>query len=215
MYGKTALPSLEQLELKELFECMDAKREKFIKGDELLRYGKRREYIFVILKGEANLVRIDYNGNRTVFERLTTGSIFSDIFISDTLSDFISVRCLCDCEILFINYNSLISPCSKMCSKHLMILSNITNIIVNDSASYNDRIDILSRRSTKDKLLAYFKIMSHRNKSNEFLLPISLSELADYLSVDRSAMMREIAKLKAEGIIKTDRRKILLLRSDS
>ena len=75
----------------------------------------------------------------------------------------------------------------------------------------NSRIELLTKRSTRDKLIGYFSVLSARNFSKTFSLPFSLTDLADYLSVDRSAMMRELKSLKDEGFIEKNGNKITLL----
>ena len=73
------------------------------------------------------------------------------------------------------------------------------------------RIELLTKRSTRDKLIGYLTLLSTRTLSKTFSLPFSLTDLADYLSVDRSAMMRELKLLKEEGFIEKNGNKITLL----
>jgi CRP-like cAMP-binding protein len=77
----------------------------------------------------------------------------------------------------------------------------------------NARIELLTKKNIRDKLISYFNIQSSKNFSKTFSLPFSLTDLADYLSVDRSAMMRELSHLKEEGFIKKEGNKITLLMS--
>ena len=85
------------------------------------------------------------------------------------------------------------------------------NILLKKIVSLNLRIELLSKRTIREKLLGYFNSISTRNHSKTFKLPISLTDLADYLSVDRSAMMRELKLLKEEGFIEKNGNKITLL----
>ena len=211
MYDNTAFTGLKQLDVEKLKQCLNIKTEAFEKGYEILEHIQSNQYVFIIQSGEVNLIRIDFNGNRTILEKLKSGNIFSDIFISDNIADSIFMRCASNCEIMFIDYKKLISPCNNMCSCHLTFLSNLMDMLLKSSAFYNERIDILSRRSIREKLIAYFNLLSNNYQRMSFNIPMTLSELADYLSVDRSAMMREISKMNIEGIIKSERRKITLL----
>ena len=74
----------------------------------------------------------------------------------------------------------------------------------------NNRIEILSNKTIRNKLLAYFKLMSKKNKSRIIYLPYTFIDLADYLGVDRSAMYRELKNLKEEGLITITNKKIIL-----
>ena len=73
------------------------------------------------------------------------------------------------------------------------------------------RIELLSKRSIREKILSYFNLLSIQKYSKSFTLPFSLTDLADYLCVDRSAMMREMKLLKEEGFIEKIGNKITLL----
>lgn len=86
----------------------------------------------------------------------------------------------------------------------------MSNLILNKITVLNTRIELLTKRSIRDKLIGYFSILSTRSFSKTFTLPFSLTDLADYLSVDRSAMMRELKYLKDDGIIKKSGNKITL-----
>lgn len=73
-----------------------------------------------------------------------------------------------------------------------------------------ERLEVLSQRTIREKLQCYFSLLNARYRTSTFTLPFSFSALADYLSVDRSAMMRELKKMKEDGLIQTDRHEITL-----
>ena len=91
------------------------------------------------------------------------------------------------------------------------VLQYLPNLLLEEINSLNTRIEILSKRTIREKLLTYFNIISTKNISKSFTLPFSLTDLADYLSVDRSAMMREIGYLRKDKIIDKIGNKITLL----
>ena len=74
----------------------------------------------------------------------------------------------------------------------------------------SERVDVLSRRSIREKLLCYFNQLAEKEGSRTFQLPFSLSMLADYIATDRSAMMRELKRLKEEGVLRSEGRRITL-----
>ena len=108
-------------------------------------------------------------------------------------------------------YKNLKQKCKSNCKFHQILNENISELILNKVILLNTRIELLAKRSIREKLLGYFNVLSTRNFSTTFLLPYSLTDLADYLSVDRSAMMREIKSLKEDGFIKKTGNKITLL----
>ena len=94
------------------------------------------------------------------------------------------------CTVLFYIYDQLKEPCTKKCEFHSTLSEHLPELILNKITELNTRIELLTQRTTRDKLLMYFSLISTRKLSKTFELPLSLTDLADYLSVDRSAMMR-------------------------
>jgi len=109
-----------------------------------------------------------------------------------------------DTKIVVIDYNSIITEEGSKYSYYTQFMKNILEIYTEKINNKNERIEILTKKTIRDKLLEYFKIISKRNG-------MSFSELADYLAVDRSAMSRELKNLMEEGFIKKDGKKITLL----
>ena len=117
------------------------------------------------------------------------------------------------CVVLFFNYNYITNGCSMKCDFHKELEDKINLLIMNNTVKLNMRIELLTKKNIRDKLLSYFNIISSKNFSKTFTLPFSLTDLADYLSIDRSAMMRELSHLKEEGFIEKKGNKITLLMS--
>lgn len=114
------------------------------------------------------------------------------------------------CEALLFLYDDIHEKCRSNCKFHTTLVSSLLELILKQAVHQNTRIEILSKRSIRDKLLTYFSILSSKNFSKNITLPISMTSLADYLSVDRSAMMRELKCLVDEGFISRDGNKIKL-----
>ena len=110
------------------------------------------------------------------------------------------------------NYDIFEKKCKKNCKFHDELLVGLPNLVLTKVSDLNLRIELLSQKTIRDKLLSYFRILSENNFSKTFVIPFSLTDLADYLSIDRSAMMRELKMLKEDGIIKKlDKDKFMLL----
>lgn len=106
-----------------------------------------------------------------------------------------------NCEILSFIYDSIINQCNSKCKFHNELEKVLPMLIMNNTIKLNTRIELLTKKNIRDKLLTYFNLLSTKKLSKTFTLPFSLTDLADYLSVDRSAMMRELSHLKEEGFI--------------
>lgn len=163
--------------------------------------------------GTANLIRYDYNGNKTIIGHFTEGEIFGEVFYPTNTNNELFVEAKEKCEVIFFNYNYITKGCSTNCAFHKELEDRINLLIMNNTIKLNIRIELLTKKNIRDKLLSYFNIIASKNFSKTFTLPFSLTDLADYLSVDRSAMMRELSHLKKEGFIEKKGNKITLLMS--
>ncbi len=149
-------------------------------------------------------------GNRIVTERFTENSIFGEIFYDiNTNSEFI-VEAKEKCSVLLFSFDDINVKCKSNCPFHKVLVSSMPNLIIDKIVDLTSRVDLLSRRSTRDKLLGYFEMLS-KKYGRSFTLPFTITELANYLSVDRSSMTRELSYLKKEKFIKQDRNKVTLL----
>ena len=191
--------------------CKSVLKKTFKKNQTITTYIGKRNQICIILSGEADLVMYDMNGNKTIIEHFTKNDIFGEALYIVTTNNELSVEAKKNCEVLFFNYDNIHQKCKNNCKFHQLLSENFSNLILNKVMDLNTRVEILTKRSIREKLRSYFNILSTRNLSKTFSLPFSLTDLADYLSVDRSAMMREIKALKDEGFINKNGNKITLL----
>ena len=168
-----------------------------------------RNLIGIIEEGYASLIRFDYDGKRTILEEIKSGDIFSDMFISTDNSE-LSVVADTDCTVTFIEYENLVEE-SKTSKTASVFMDNLVKLISHKLVKRNERIEILTRRSIRDKLLYYFESEAKKYNSKTFNLKYTYTDLADYLSVDRSALMRELKNLKDDGIIQDVNKKITIL----
>lgn len=191
-------------------KCSKTQIKEFNRGETITTYLVNRNQLCILISGTADLVRYDINGNRIVTERFSKDSIFGEIFYDiNTNSEFV-VEAKERCNVLFFLYDDINEKCKSNCSFHKTLVSSMPALIVNKILDLTSRVDLLSRRTIRDKLLGYFELLS-KKYGKTFTLPFSITELANYLAVDRSSMTRELSYLKKEKFIKQDRNKITLL----
>lgn len=207
MVKYTPFFNINSAETAELRGCICNETKIYKKGDIIMQLPGYRDYICIVDNGVAHLVRIDINGIKSIIDYYEESDVFGVIFSPDTSSDTFYVVARENCTVTFINYNKLLTRCDKNCDKHLRFLNNII-LTANEKSQIH--IDVLSQRTIRAKLLTYFRYLSNKNNSEVITLPLSLSDLANYLAVDRSAMMREIKKMNEEGIISSELNVILL-----
>ena len=191
--------------------CKNVQKKSFRKNQTITTYIQKRNQVCIILNGEADLVRYDSNGDKSIIEHFTKNDVFGEAFYIVTTNNELSVEAKKNCEVLFFIYDNIHQKCRSNCKFHQTLSENFSNLVLNKVMDLNTRVEILTKRTIREKLRGYFNILSTRNLSRTFSIPFSLTDLADYLSVDRSAMMRELKSLKDEGFIKKNGNKITLL----
>jgi len=178
------------------------------KNTTILNSVKKENIIGIVQVGNIQITKTDYNGNTTIIEDLYEGDIFGFDFssISNSEQNIITKE---DSKIIIIYFDDIINK-ELNYPYYNQFLKNLLVIMSTKINNANNRIEILSNKTIRNKLLAYFKIISKKNKSKIIYLPYSYTDLADYLGVDRSAMYRELKHLKEEGLIETKNKKITL-----
>ena len=192
-------------------KCHKSTKRHYEKGETITTYLEKRNQLCILLTGEADLIRYDYNGNKTIIGQFTDNSIFGEVLYPANTNNELFVLARTNCEVVFFTYDNLWSRCKPNCTFHKDFSEQINKMIMNQVVELNTRIELLTKKNIRDKLLSYFDILSNKLLSKKFTLPLSLTDLADYLSVDRSAMMRELSHLIEEGFIDKKGKKITLL----
>lgn len=180
------------------------------KKDTIMLSTIKENVIGLILEGYAQIIRTDYNGNRTIIEELQEEDIFGST-ISSLSSDECEMIAKEDTKILIIDFDLIINSENNNYAYYNQFVKNLLKITTKIIDEKNERIEILTKKTIRDKLLEYFNTYRKKHGTNNIYLPFSLTDLADYLAVDRSAMSRELKYLKEEGFIESKGRKITLL----
>lgn len=208
--GKTNIFNrIDKQDVKKMLNCFEYRQIMYKKERTIFSNIGNSNILGIIISGKVELIRYDYDGSRTIIDNLEEQDIFGKIF-SASVSNEITAVALTDCEIILIDYSKAINKCKKNCPYHTQFISNMLDMITEKVILMNERIEILTRRSTREKLMSYFKLLAKKKATRSFTIPFSYTDLADYLSIDRSAMSRELKYLKEDGFIKTKGRKIYL-----
>ena len=206
---------IEPEEIKKLNICLRAKKQKFESGSEIINYGSRFEIFGVVNEGKVIIKKINPNGNSTILEQIERGGIFSNIFaFTDTDANYITAVAGGNVVITFYDYPSLFKRCESACEYHSKFVMNLLKTVADKTKTLSQRVQILSNKTIREKILSYASIAVSKNKSDTFTLPMTLTSFAEYLCVDRSAMMRELKKLCEEEVLKTNKRVITVLKKE-
>ena len=211
-YQTNLFKNISLEDYKRLLSCPEAREKHFSAGETICSYDSGFGDLGIIGAGTACVVRYEYNGARTILERLGPQDLFGRILSYDCREQAgVNVVCENECWILFLKYSCISATCTKACAHHHQLIQNLLNLISERALSLSRRVEVLSQRTIREKLMCYFYQLSSQAKSSSFPLPFSMVDLADYLSIDRSAMTRELKRMKDEGLVKLDKRQVLLL----
>jgi len=188
--------------------CYMAHTHKYVKGEMFLRHLRDTNETAIVLEGTVLLVNVNADGQKSILDICREGDAFGGgIFPKHGLGACYAVAKTA-CLISYVDYGRLIHCCENSCDKHADLIDYLLGTAARRSVAH---IDILSRRSIREKLMTAFGYLLDRDNNSEQTLPLSLSELADYLCCDRSAMMRELKKLNSEGLIRSHGNKITII----
>lgn len=197
--------------IERMIPCFEMKKRSFSEKDIIPTSEGTKQYVCLLLEGAVSVSRISIDGSLDLLEYLEDTGVFGDAFaFSNQEDEFISV-CEKDCSVLYIEKNQITKRCSNACQHHTQVVENMLQLMGNKVVHLTEKVDILSHRSIRGKLMSYFRIQSTKQGALSFELPFSLLKLANYLCIDRSAMMRELKKMKEEEVIELDGRMVTLL----
>jgi CRP-like cAMP-binding protein len=193
---------IEESNLKPILSCLTAHKIHYDNGEIVFLSGESIRKFGIVLSGQVNVVQDDYYGNRSIIARIDVGNLFGESFACAEINTIpFSVITTTESEILFIDCQKLSFPCVKSCSFHGRLIQNMLNILSMKNISLTQKIEYTSKRTTREKLMAYLSAEAKKVGSSQFKIPFNRQELADYLSVDRSAMSAELSKLRNDGVL--------------
>ncbi len=202
--------NLSDKEIRNLKQVLKANTITYRKNVNILSNVTRDDYIAIIESGSLQLIFTDYNGNKTIIEDLEAGEIFGSLTYPLN-NDEITCVTKEETQITYIEYNQITNDEIIKNAFYIIFVKNLVKLLSDQLNRCNQRIELLTMRTTRDKILGYFNHQASIKGGKTFIMNITFTELASYLSVDRSSMMREISYLKEDGFIRTSGKKITLL----
>ena len=194
--------NIEPDNIEVMLGCLDAKRRSFKKGEVIFRSGTSTTSLGLVLEGAVRVEKVDYWGNRDILTVAQAGQTFGEVYACNPglVLDIDAVAAE-DAHIMLLDVGRITTVCSSNCVFHTQLIRNLLGLIAKRAYTLTRKIDHTGQRTTRDKLLSYLSDQAKYAQSNSFVIPFDRQELADYLSVDRSAMCAEMSRMKKEGVI--------------
>ena len=199
-------------DLERMLICMGARVDSFDKKYTIFAEGTPAKYVGIVLSGEAQTVRGDLYGNRTILSQASAPELVGEAFACAQIQSIpVSVIASEPCEMMFIDCGHILHTCQNNCGFHQQLIFNLMKDLAVKSIRFHQKSEVTSKRSTREKLMTYLSMMEKETGSRSFEIPFDRQELADYLEVDRSGLSAEISRLRKEGVLESRKNRFTLL----
>lgn len=208
----TLFRGIDEAETEAMLKCLGARTASYVRGEYILRAGTSPSSIGLVLSGSVLIVSEDFWGNRDIRARISAGQVFAEVFacVQGAVMD-VSAVADAAVEVLWLDVQRVLCSCPTACEHHAKMIRNLLSLVANGNLRMNEKLTHISRRSTREKLLSYLSAEAERQGVAEFSIPFDRQQLADYLSVERSAMSAELSRMQRDGLLRTVRNRFTLL----
>lgn len=206
--------------IRQLYTCFDFRQAYFHKDEYIALEGDPITYVGVVLSGTVLMEKSDFQGNNFFFTEIRVGELFGDTFVGLRVrSSTVNYKAMTDCTVLLFQYHDTRLYCQKNCRCHLIFAENLMYLLALKTRTFLAKLEILSTRSLRDRIFRLLRIMeeypeilglhgTHRQekelKKNQVFVPLNHTELAEYLGVNRSALVRELRRMQDEHLLSLD-----------
>lgn len=202
-------------EMKDLLQCLDAREQVYEKNEFVLSAGMSTAFTGIVTDGALKIIQEDYWGNRTIIGMIQEGDIFGEAFSCAGINPVpVSVVASRKTKILLLEWKKLVTVCSHACPFHSRVTINMMQILAEKNIALMQKMEHITKRSTREKLLSFLSSQALEQGSSSFDIPFSRQELADYLSVDRSAMSAELGRMQNDGLIRFRKNHFFLIKEE-
>ena len=203
---------IEGQDMEAMLACLGGKVLRVCKNQTILAEGEKAEFVGIVLTGSVQIVKEDYFGNRSIVAQMEAGELFGESFACANVASLpVSVVAVEEGSVMLIDCHRITVSCSNACSFHSRMIFNLLKVVAKKNLMFNQKIEVTSKRTTRQKLMTYLLQQAKRHGCSSFTIPYDRQALADYLEVERSAMSAEISKLRSEGILESEKNHFRLL----
>jgi len=193
---------IDEEEIEEILKCMDARYVEYEKGELVISQGSFVHDIGIVLSGHGRSIKQEISGKTLIITLLEPGSFIGVLLASSRgRKSPVSVQAQEHFSVLFIPIEKLIFRCAKACPKHDILLCNYIQGIAEKALTLHDRNNCLIKSTVREKILAYLRRVATEEKSSTFTIPLDRNGMAEYINVERSALSRELSRMKKDGLI--------------
>ena len=194
--------NIKEDELFSVLNCIGATVRSFQKSEFIFIEGSELKQVGVVISGTVHMVKEDIWGSKNILLAITKGEIFGESFVcGEYSSSSVSFQAADSCKILCLPFHRVLCACNKSCVYHHKLIENMVTLIARKNVELMNKMEILSKKSIRERVLTWLSQQIQIKCSERFESSMGRMELADYLCVDRSALTRELSKMRDEGLI--------------
>lgn len=198
-------------ELSAVFGCLGCYTKKYKKDQIVILPEDTVQCVGFILKGSIHMLKENVDGEVVLIAPLKVGELFGETFAcGNTRASILTFQAASESEVLYLPFYKVLHVCGSACVFHHRLMENMVRLICEKNMRLMEKIEVVSRKTLRDKILSYLYIQSEKQGKREFEVPLGRVEMAEYLCADRSAMTRELSRMKEEGIIDYDKNRFVL-----
>ena len=189
-------------DMEGMLGCIGYHVREYQKGEIISFEEENINHVGVVLSGAVDMLKEDVWGNRTMLVRSYTQDIFGETFACG--EDSLSVVTFAAAEVskvMFLSFCRVMHTCTHACVFHQTLIENMVRLIARKNRELMRKVEVVSKKTLREKILAYLSIQAQSHGEKCFEIPLGRVEWAEYLCADRSALTRELAKMKDEGLI--------------
>jgi len=201
---------MSERELEFALTFYGAKEKKYKAGTTILKIGSPMTAFGIVLSGVVQVYADDADGVQMIMATNSAGDSFGEsLAFLKTPEIPVYIIAIEDCRVLWLSFERIINPASGMCNHEYM--NRVITCFAKRALKMNDRIQVLSKRSLRQKLFTLLSQYQQKSGARTFDIPLSREDMAVYLGCDRSALSRELSNMKKDGIIDYYRNSFRLL----
>lgn len=202
---------IDKADLEKMLTCLGATVAAYHKGEYILMAGEKTHHVGILLSGSATIYKDDVLGSRSVIATLGPADMFAETFVCAGLQQSsVTVQATADASVLKLSFNKIVQTCPSACAFHATLIRNMIGILARKNLALGKKIDHIGKKTTRQKLASYLLSQSAASGSHTFVISLDRQALAEYLCVNRSALSRELSRIRNDGILEFNKNRFTI-----
>ena len=209
--GTRLFQGIREHEIEAMLTCLSAEERTYGKDAYIYRAGDVTGRLGVVMEGAVNIIKDDVWGNRKIIENIGGGQIFGETYAclkGEPL--MVDVQASERSRILFMDVNRILTTCSSSCDFHNRLIRSLMYVLAGKNLMLTKKMDIITPKSLRERVMVYLSQESVKQESRTITVPFNRQQMADYMSVDRSALSAELSRMQRDGVISYEKNRFTI-----